>query len=176
MYASSSVYFAQTQTPLGEVLLRAYDGALSGLHFLDQSNCPRLPLNTPVFKRTTRDARIFPSTTRALFEHVFTQLDRWFLGHETSFDVPLHLEGTVFQQQVWRALLQIPFGTVVTYGDISLRVTGARTGCRAVGAAIGKNPVSIIVPCHRVVGANGKLTGFSGGLDRKAALLAHEGR
>ena len=102
-----------------------------------------------------------------------TQLERYFAGGLRKFTLPLDMEGTEFQRQVWRALLEIPFGETRSYGDIAKRIKRP-LACRAVGAANGKNPVSIMVPCHRVIGASGKLTGFAGGLDIKSKLLALE--
>ncbi|HAL40009.1 MAG TPA: cysteine methyltransferase, partial [Polaromonas sp.] len=99
----------------------------------------------------------------------------YFAGQRNRFEVPLDLAcGTAFQQSVWQALLAIPYGRTASYGEVSRRI-GKPTAVRAVGAAVGRNPVSIIVPCHRVMGANGSLTGYAGGLDRKTALLKLEG-
>ena len=101
------------------------------------------------------------------------EFDEYFAGRRRDFSVPLDPAGTDFQQRVWRALLQIPMGRLGTYGDIA-RQLGLPAAARAVGAAVGRNPISIIVPCHRVVGRDGSLTGYAGGLPRKRALLAHE--
>jgi methylated-DNA-[protein]-cysteine S-methyltransferase len=101
------------------------------------------------------------------------QLNEYFDGERTDFDVPLDAVGTEFQRAAWEALRSIPFGTTVSYGEQAERM-GDRRKARAVGAANGRNPISIVVPCHRVVGANGALTGFAGGTDTKAWLLAHE--
>ena len=99
-----------------------------------------------------------------------TELKEYFAGTRNAFSVPLDMRGTPFQKHVWEALLGIPFGNTRTYGDIA-RQLGNPTATRAVGAANGRNPISIVVPCHRVIGASGKLTGFAGGLDAKAHLL-----
>jgi methylated-DNA-[protein]-cysteine S-methyltransferase len=102
-------------------------------------------------------------------------LRRYFAGESVVFDLPLDLDsGTAFQQAVWRALLQIPRGATTSYGALSARL-GQPSAVRAVGGAVGRNPLSIIVPCHRVLGANGSLTGYAGGLERKVALLQLEG-
>lgn len=102
------------------------------------------------------------------------QLDQWFAGDRTVFDLPLDPEGTEFQQQVWQALVAIPHGRTRTYGEVAEAAVGDRRKARAVGAAIGRNPLSIVVPCHRVVGADGSLTGFAGGMSVKRRLLDHE--
>lgn len=102
------------------------------------------------------------------------QLQEYFAGKRTTFEVPLDAGGTAFQQSVWQALQKIPFGATRCYQDIAHAI-GRPTATRAVGAANGRNPVPIIVPCHRVIGRNGNLTGFSGGLDKKEWLLKHEG-
>lgn len=105
-------------------------------------------------------------------------LERYFQGGVPRMFTALHLRGTPFQMQVWHILQTIPYGTTVTYGDVARVITKARGGkpmsAQAVGSAVGKNPVAIMVPCHRVVGANGKLTGYAAGLDKKIALLMHE--
>jgi methylated-DNA-[protein]-cysteine S-methyltransferase len=102
------------------------------------------------------------------------QLGEYFAGERTTFDVPLDFAGTTFQQKVWRALLTIPFGETRSYGQIAKQIRNP-AAVRAVGAANGRNPIGIIAPCHRVIGANGKLTGFAGGLETKARLLTLEG-
>ena len=101
------------------------------------------------------------------------QLRQYFAGERQAFDLPMHLVGTDFQQDTWRSLAQIPYGQTVSYGEQAERL-GRPTAVRAVGAANGRNPLSIVLPCHRVVGANGDLTGFAAGLDTKRWLLAHE--
>jgi methylated-DNA-[protein]-cysteine S-methyltransferase len=107
------------------------------------------------------------------FAGVVQQLDAYFAGELTEFDVTLRLDGTEFQQRVWNALRDIPYGETVSYGELAARV-GNPGASRAVGLANGRNPVAIIVPCHRVIGASGSLTGYGGGLDRKRALLELE--
>jgi O-6-methylguanine DNA methyltransferase len=104
---------------------------------------------------------------------VCAQLGAYFRGERRSFDLPLSMAGTPFQQRVWQALRDIPFGETVSYGEVARRI-GAPDAFRAVGAANGQNPVPIIVPCHRVIGASGALTGFGGGIERKRWLLDHE--
>jgi methylated-DNA-[protein]-cysteine S-methyltransferase len=102
-------------------------------------------------------------------------LAAYFAGELTEFDLPMKMIGTEFQKTVWRELLNIPFGVTISYGELADRV-GNPNASRAVGAANGRNPISIIVPCHRVIGSNGKLTGYGGGLERKEWLLAHESK
>jgi methylated-DNA-[protein]-cysteine S-methyltransferase len=109
----------------------------------------------------------------AAFDDVRAQLDEYFAGSRRAFELPLHLIGTAFQQRVWTALLDIPYGGTTSYGRTAAAI-GAPTASRAVGLANGQNPIPIIVPCHRVVGANGSLTGYGGGLEAKRWLLAHE--
>jgi methylated-DNA-[protein]-cysteine S-methyltransferase len=108
------------------------------------------------------------------FRDVELQLDEYFAGSRTVFNLPLAPAGTPFQRRVWNQLARIPWGTTVTYGQLAVR-SGHPGAARAVGAAVGRNPISIVVPCHRVVGADGRLTGYAGGVDRKATLLALEG-
>jgi methylated-DNA-[protein]-cysteine S-methyltransferase len=103
-----------------------------------------------------------------------TQLDEYFAGARLEFDLPLDAQGTPFQRRVWTALAEIPFGQTISYAELARRV-GDVKAVRAVGAANGRNPIPIIVPCHRVIGANGSLVGFGGGLERKQWLLEHEG-
>jgi methylated-DNA-[protein]-cysteine S-methyltransferase len=109
----------------------------------------------------------------ASFGVVREQLAEYFAGTRQQFDVPLKVDGTPFQQRVWQELVRIPFATTITYGQLAQRV-GMPTGSRAVGNANGRNPISIIVPCHRVIGANGKLTGYAGGVEKKEWLLDWE--
>jgi methylated-DNA-[protein]-cysteine S-methyltransferase len=103
------------------------------------------------------------------------QLKEYFAGKRREFDLPLRMEGTEFQQRVWRELTKIPFGETRSYGQLAKRLNNPN-GSRAVGLANGRNPIAIIVPCHRVIGADGSLTGFGGGIDRKEWLLTHEGQ
>lgn len=160
--------YTQTCTsPLGEVLLSADDMGLSGLWFAGQRYFARTlppgaaPGEMPVLTETRR------------------WLDCYFSGKRPDFLPPLHLIGTDFQQAVWNLLLEIPYGQTVTYGALA-RTLAQQLGkpamsAQAVGAAVGRNPVSVIVPCHRVVGADGNLTGYAGGVERKRFLLNLEG-
>jgi methylated-DNA-[protein]-cysteine S-methyltransferase len=108
------------------------------------------------------------------FDQVIAQLDEYFDGQRRAFDLPLVLDGTPFQQRVWAALQAIPYGTTISYGELAAGI-GRPGASRAVGLANGRNPVSVIVPCHRVIGADGSLTGYGGGLERKRLLLGLEG-
>lgn len=109
----------------------------------------------------------------AVLDRAATQLDEYFAGERTAFDVPLDVQGTAFQRRAWDVLTAIPYGTTLTYGQQAAAM-GSPTASRAVGGANGRNPVPVIVPCHRVIGADGSLTGFAGRLDLKAWLLEHE--
>jgi methylated-DNA-[protein]-cysteine S-methyltransferase len=143
---SATVY----NSPVGPLRLQARDGALAGLE-----------LNA----RPGPEHRDDPVLTEAV-----DQLTAYFAGERTSFELPLALHGNAFEQRVWAALRTIPYGETTSYGEIARRI-GAPTAARAVGLANGRNPIAIIVPCHRVIGANGKLVGFGGGLPMKRALL-----
>ena len=158
--------------PLGPMTLAAHDTALTGIWFNGQQhqpalNAPQLPTDPPL------DSQLhLPS--HPLLHQATLQLQQYFAGTRKLFDLPLDFTGgTAFQRDVWRALLDIAPGTTVSYSTIGQRV-GRPTAVRAVGAAVGRNPLGIVVPCHRVVGANGSLTGYAGGLDRKIALLQLE--
>lgn len=146
-------------SPLGPLTLVAHDGVLAGLYMVQQRHLP--------------DTSTFGVVSDAPFGAVVEQLGEYFSGTRTSFDLPMVFDGTAFQQTVWKALLEIPYGETVSYGELAALI-GRPTASRAVGLANGKNPIGIIVPCHRVVGATGDLTGYGGGIERKERLLAHE--
>jgi methylated-DNA-[protein]-cysteine S-methyltransferase len=148
-------------SPIGPLTLTAVDGELTGLHMADQAHSP-----------VDRGDRV---PDRAAFKDVVAQLTAYFAGELTEFDVPLRAEGTDFQRRVWSGLCRIPFGETWSYAELARHVGNVKA-CRAVGLANGRNPIAIIVPCHRVIGADGTLTGYGGGLDRKAWLLDHERR
>jgi methylated-DNA-[protein]-cysteine S-methyltransferase len=153
---------SHTTSPLGDVLLAATEQGLAGVWFVHRQE------HMPDSSQWTTD-ETHPTLIAAA-----QQLHDYFSGQRQSFDLPLQPAwGTAFQRAVWQALQRIPYGRTSTYGDIA-RDIGNPNAVRAVGAAIGQNPHTIVVPCHRVVGANGSLTGFAGGLDRKTFLLAHE--
>jgi len=152
---------ARADTPLGPVTLAATEQGLAGLWFDAQSHHPGA-IDAPV----NAQQRFIAQAARELAEY--------FRGERSEFSVPIDARGTTFQQKVWQALRRIASGETTSYGEIA-RSTGKAAAVRAVGAAVGRNPVSIIVPCHRVLGSDGSLTGYAGGLPRKSALLGLEG-
>ncbi|SAK96714.1 methylated-DNA--protein-cysteine methyltransferase [Caballeronia fortuita] len=153
-------------SPLGRILYRAENDCLTGIFFVGQKHCPAGAPESGLSDTAPR-ARVIA--------HAREQIDEYFAGARTEFSIALQLQGTVFQRQVWDALRQIPFGDAWTYGDLARRLGLPAGAARAVGGANGRNPVSIIVPCHRVIGIDGALTGYAGGVDRKRHLLTLEG-
>ncbi|HEY3557352.1 MAG TPA: methylated-DNA--[protein]-cysteine S-methyltransferase [Kribbella sp.] len=153
--------YAVVDSPLGPLTLVGTDaGELTGL-YLDRQ---RYRLDETTFG--DRDDTVLPA--------VAEQLDEYFHHGRTTFDVPLHLVGTPFQRRIWTALQDIPYGETTTYGGLAVALGLKPQSARAVGLANGKNPISIIVPCHRLLGSTGGLTGYGGGIERKRALLDHE--
>ena len=153
--------WSTVDSPIGELTVVAEDGALVGLYMTGHRPAP----DPESFGERVDDA--LPAAT--------AQLAEYFAGQRQHFDLPLDMSGgTAFQQAVWRALTQIAPGSTTRYGALAAQL-GQPTAVRAVGAAVGRNPVSVIVPCHRVLGADGSLTGYAGGLPRKQALLDLEG-
>ena len=159
-------YISHYQSPVGNILLAADEIGLTGLWFegqkyfalyLDKEHEEK---ELPIFKQTKR------------------WLDVYFSGKEPDFSVPLHFTGTDFQNEVWEILYSIPYGTTMTYGEIAKQIAAKRglkrMSAQAIGGAVGHNEISIIVPCHRVVGSNGSLTGYAGGIDKKIWLLTLE--
>lgn len=165
MKFDSSIVQTRFESPLGSIIIAATSKGLAGLWFDGQRHQP------PELAEA-----VWPSESEhPVLQDVVRQLGDYFSGRRTEFDVPLDLAcGTAFQQSVWQALLNIPQGRTASYSEVSARI-GKPAAVRAVGAAVGRNPVSIIVPCHRVMGAGGALTGYAGGLHRKSALLKLEG-
>lgn len=149
-------------SPVGDLILVADDGALVGLYIDGQRH---LPASHQFGERD--DA--------APFDAAREQLAEYFAGTRTAFDLPLAPQGDEFRQRVWTLLREIPFGETRSYGDLA-RELGDRNLAQAVGAANGRNPIAIVVPCHRVIGADGSLTGYAGGLERKRFLLDHEAK
>jgi methylated-DNA-[protein]-cysteine S-methyltransferase len=161
-FTTRKIHTTHVDTPLGGVTLAATDGGLCGLWFDAQRHAPdttgwHVNADHPVLREAA------------------AQLADYLAGRRNAFDLPLDLShGTAFQRGVWQALREIPHGATTSYGALGAQV-GHPAAARAVGAAVGRNPISVIVPCHRVIGAGGALTGYAGGLDRKTALLALEG-
>jgi methylated-DNA-[protein]-cysteine S-methyltransferase len=152
----ATVRYTVVDTPLGPLLATAGDeGGLTGLWF-DREPAPDWQRDGDGVFDTLRD-----------------QVDAYFDGDLREFDLPLAPAGTPWQRAVWDALQEVPYGTTMSYGELAARL-GRPTASRAVGAANGRNPISVIVPCHRLIGSNGALTGYAGGLERKAWLLQHE--
>jgi methylated-DNA-[protein]-cysteine S-methyltransferase len=149
-------------SPVGPLTVVAENDALVGLYMRDQRYRPA--------DETIGTAQ---DPAAGVLARAAEQLTEFFAGRRTTFDLPIAPVGTDFQRTVWAALREIPYGTVTTYAEIARRI-GRPTASRAVGLANGRNPISVVVPCHRVVGGNGSLTGYAGGLDRKRALLALE--
>ncbi|MBX3623274.1 MAG: methylated-DNA--[protein]-cysteine S-methyltransferase [Rhizobacter sp.] len=152
---------ARFDTPLGPVLIARSEAGLAGLWFASQKWHPA-PFDAP------------ERPDDPLLREAATQLGDYFAGRRVHFDLPTDLHGSPFQRSVWQALCSIESGATRSYADIAAHI-GTPQAVRAVGAAVGRNPLSVIVPCHRVVGRDGSLTGYAGGLDRKRALLALEG-
>lgn len=156
------IYTSKYTSTLGDILLAADETGLTGLwfygakHFAEGLLDERCEASTPILERTKE------------------WLDIYFGGCEPDFTPPLHPNGTEFQRSVWDMLLEIPYGKTVTYGDIACRLGIGKMSAQAVGGAVGRNRISIIVPCHRVIGADGSLNGYAGGIDKKLALLTLE--
>ena len=166
MKFDTSIVQTTVPSPLGPIAIAATAKGLAGLWFTD--NQRHLP------KELTGTAAWPEDADHPVLQQAREQLGEYFAGRRSRFELPLDLScGTAFQQSVWQALLAISHGEVTSYGEISRRI-GHPAAVRAVGGAIGRNPVSIIVPCHRVTGSSGALTGYAGGLDRKTALLRLE--
>lgn len=148
----NACFYQHVESPIGVLEVCASEAALHSIFFVDEPN---------------------PVNTNSITESAVKQLCDYFDGHRKAFDLPMVTQGTAFQQQVWARLQTIPYGQTCSYADIAAQIDNPKA-VRAVGAANGKNPLSIVVPCHRVIAASGKLSGYAGGVDRKAWLLAHE--
>lgn len=157
--------YTMVRSPIGDILaVGETDGdrvALTGTYLVGQRH------ERPIGVDWLRDD--------AVLADVRDQLTAYFAGTSTSFELPISVKGSAFQQRVWQALAEIPYGKTCSYGELAARVAD-RSRTRAVAGAVGRNPVGVIVPCHRVIGADGSLTGYAGGLDRKRWLLDHEAR
>jgi len=155
-------YYDLYESPYGRILLVASDEELSGVYFDGQKHHPQLEA------AWRQDAR------HALLRQAKRELAEYFGGERKRFEIALAPAGTPFQCRVWRAISTVDFGTTIAYGELARR-SGSPGSARAAGAATGRNPIGIIVPCHRIIGSNGSLTGYAGGLEKKRALLALEG-
>lgn len=159
-------YISHYQSPLGGILLAADEIGLTGLWFEGQKYFA-------LYLDKEHEEKEVP-----VFETAKKWLDIYFAGNEPDFQVPLHFTGTDFQNEVWEILYSIPYGKTMTYGEIAKRITEKRglkrMSAQAVGGAVSHNEISVIVPCHRVVGTNGSLTGYAGGIEKKVALLKLE--
>lgn len=161
------VLITRRPSPLGDITLAAEGDALVGLWFDKQK-----------YHGSTLPENAFREGNHPVFAQAERWLDIYFSGREPDFTPPLDLRGSFFQKAVWELLLSIPYGCTLTYGAAAALLTerqGRRADPRAVGGAAGRNPISLIVPCHRLIGADGSLTGYAGGLERKRALLTLEG-
>lgn len=163
------IYKTHYDSPLGGILLSADDKGLTGLWFDGQK----------YFAYGLTESETCEEQENSILTEAKRWLDIYFSGKEPDFDLPISLSGTDFQKKVWGILCAIPYGKTMTYGQIAAQLAAeqgaAHMSAQAVGGAVGHNPLSIIVPCHRVVGTNGSLTGYAGGIDRKIKLLALEG-
>ena len=155
------VRWCRIETPLGTVRIVARGEAIAGIWF-DGQKYDAVP-----------DAAWHESPNDPLLRDAARQLREYFAGRRERFDLALAPQGTAFQKSVWREIAKVPAGRTASYGDLARRI-GRPSAARAVGAAVGRNPLSVAVPCHRIVGSDGSLTGYAGGLDRKRALLALE--
>ncbi len=157
-------YITKYQSPLGEIILAANESVLTGLRFAEQ-NCP-----TSGHKEASN----------AVLEETRAWLDIYFSGKEPDFTPKIQLSGSDFKNEVWKILRQIPYGKTMTYGEIAKIIAAqrkiAKMSAQAVGGAVGKNKIAIIIPCHRVVGSNNKIIGYAGGIERKIKLLDLESR
>jgi methylated-DNA-[protein]-cysteine S-methyltransferase len=153
--------YTNIESPLGRILLVSDGTALTGAYFSGQKYEP------------TPDSDWRPDPDLKVLRKSGLQLLEYFAGDRRVFNIPVRLQGTPFQMEVWKAISDIPLGETKTYGELAKRINRT-TAVRAVGAAVGRNPISMIVPCHRVIGQDGSLTGYAGGLERKRALLSLE--
>jgi len=166
MHATPTTVYDTMPSPVGELTLVADDAGLTGVYFEQHRHGRRAD---PAWRRAAE----WPGAAATVLAETRRQLEEYLDGRRDRFTLPLAARGTPFQQRVWAALLDIAPGETISYGELARRV-GSPAAVRAVGGANARNPLSIVVPCHRVVGADGALTGFGGGVERKRWLLAHE--
>ncbi len=162
------IYTQKYQSPIGEILMAAKENALIGLWIKGQK----------YFLQTIKE-EIVSTDNSVILKQTYEWLDRYFAGNRpAASELPLAPEGSDFRQSVWKILCEIPYGEVTTYGEIAKQIAAGqgleRMSAQAVGGAVGHNPISIIIPCHRVVGSDGSMTGYAGGIDKKIWLLNHE--
>ena len=164
----NSIAYLHHDSPIGPLLIAASGRGLRALYMERHRHVPdALP---PDWIPADADG-----PQRALLDRAVAQLDEYFAGERIDFDLPIDVDGSAFQRSVWDGLAKIPYGETISYGELARRIGNAKA-VRAVGLANGRNPVSIVVPCHRVIGADGSMTGYGGGLERKVFLLALEAR
>ena len=163
------IAYLRHDSPLGPLLIAASERGLRALYMHEQRHVADQP--HPQWRPATAASAV----QSAILEGATRQLDEYFAGRRTDFDLPVDLDGSDFQRVVWRGLCTIPYGETVSYGELARRI-GNPKAMRAVGLANGRNPVSIVVPCHRVIGADGSMTGYGGGIERKVFLLALEAK
>lgn len=174
------MYYGRITSKWGRLTAKiSGEGALCGLWFENQKYFPSIDADAIWLNRVDSPSEIPRQVTRT-FNQLMNQLSQYENGERQTFDIPLAPSGTPFRKVVWDALLQVPYGQTSTYGQIAALVAkrlGKKTmSGQATGGAVGHNPISIIIPCHRIIGKNGALTGYAGGLDKKEALLLHERR
>jgi methylated-DNA-[protein]-cysteine S-methyltransferase len=150
------------QSPLGSIQIKIVSSCVSELKFIDRDE-----------SELQKDSNELSSVDKIVFQECIQQLEEYFSGKRKIFDLPLYQEGTEFQQKVWKELIQIPYGNTITYHQLAQRIGNAKS-IRAAASANGRNKLWIVVPCHRVIGADGSLTGYAGGLKMKKWLLNHE--
>jgi methylated-DNA-[protein]-cysteine S-methyltransferase len=165
----NTIRYIKHESPIGPLRLAASERGLSALYMREHRHVQEELESTwtLVSSSDTKQSSVLDATRR--------QLDEYFEGRRKRFDLPLDAQGTDFQRMVWRGLCAIDFGVTISYGELAKRIGNAKA-MRAVGLANGRNPISIIVPCHRVIGADGSMTGYGGGIDRKVFLLDHEAK
>jgi methylated-DNA-[protein]-cysteine S-methyltransferase len=159
----SKIYFTIYESPIQSLRLTSDGRSLTGLYMMSEKH------------ESIAQNEWIEADAIAPFAEAKAQLTAYFAGRLTQFDLPLQMPGTDFQNKVWSALKTIPYGTTISYGELARQI-GQPKASRAIGLANRRNPISIVVPCHRVIGANGKLTGYGGGIDRKQWLLCHESK
>jgi len=157
-----AIYTFYSQPKIGLLYLREYNGFLTDLRFISKDEMIQIEAKDPNGKKEDN-----------VLKEAINQLDEYFIGKRKTFDLPLQPNGTIFMQSVYNALLKVPYGKTASYKDIAIAI-GNDKACRAVGNANNKNPIAIIIPCHRIIGQNGKLVGYAGGLEIKKALLSLE--